>query len=256
MNTISNSVDALKWFFTTIMALAVTESLKQFVEEIKKGPDGKKGADSTFHLRVECIPLLLTLLMLATCFMFGMTRYFFEAYTHVPPTNSYALPLLFDTVAFTLEGICFFVMARSLSVDRCRVFAWTAIVMLAVDLTWVLKCTKWLPLVQNPTVPPSEWLTMDMWCLGILFVFTLASYTRFVPRWLLIAVLFVVLVGESATDVFYFNWQFYFPPTTSPPGQVVGAKKKTTLYFAGPLFTQAEWTWNAATYFSSAGHGL
>ena len=53
----------------------------------------------------------------------------------------------------------------------------------------------------------------------------------------------VILIIETCVDV-SLNRKFYLPTQTDAAPSTVDVKPGT-VYFAGPLFTQAEWSWNA-----------
>src|ERR1700722_1522335 len=82
-------------------------------------------------------------LITAMLFLYGMARYFFDAYKLAPFGEGYSWQLFIDSLVFTTEALFFFVMSRSLLPSRSLAFATAAFCIFLVDFLWVLKCTLW-----------------------------------------------------------------------------------------------------------------
>jgi nucleoside 2-deoxyribosyltransferase len=171
-----------------------------------------------------------------------MTRYFFEAYRRPPLGDHYFNHLAFDTLAFTVEALSFFVMSRSLSPGRAQTFALAALVVFVTDFVWVLKC-KFFGLPSRVQLD-TWWIVQDPVAASLLGLSLLAHRlsNRCTDKCLHITVCFILLL-EAAVDL-PVNWRFYFPAARNS-SEAVANMDKTKVYFAGPLFTQAEWRWNA-----------
>jgi hypothetical protein len=90
MNAIETSVDHLKWLFTVVMALAITEGLKQFVREIKdqdggalapphgQGPVPAPNAQAFRPVRADCTLGLLAFLVTVMPFARGYREFSFS----------------------------------------------------------------------------------------------------------------------------------------------------------------------------------
>lgn len=244
MTAIEASVNHLEWFFTTIMALAIAEGLKQFVMETRDNEEPAKG-----HLRWWCFIALFALLAQAMPFTYAMTRYFFLTYRGHPLAQGEFKHLAVDTLAFTLEAIGFFVMSRSLYPTRALVFTGAAIFVYLVDLAWVAKLRFFGPHGGDDLV--QYWIRLDPIVVILLGAFVLVRPRLAVTalwqyRFLCIATC-VVLTGETVADLSW-NWRHYFPPvaeTSDEPSEAADLAPKPKVYFAAPLFTQGEWRWNA-----------
>jgi nucleoside 2-deoxyribosyltransferase len=305
MSDIETSVSHLQWLFTTVMALAIAEGLKQFVREIKDPPNAVNapvadavagnapvadavvgnapvadavvgnapvadavavgnaavgnavvgnavvgnlavgnlavGNAAAHPLRWECAGGLLAFLVTAMPFTYGMTRYFFEAYKRAPLGEAYFGHLSFDSFAFTIEALSFFVMSRSLVPARSLTFAVATLVVFLVDIAWVLKCKAFgLPSgVQLDT----WWIVQDPIVAAALIVSILGCYHCYRRSRTCLHVAVCVILGLEALVDLPLNWRFYFP-VASEAAATIGDARKSRIYFAGPLFTQAEWRWN------------
>ncbi|HXC37048.1 MAG TPA: nucleoside 2-deoxyribosyltransferase [Candidatus Acidoferrales bacterium] len=251
MNTtaVQSNIESLRGIFTIVIALAIGEAFKQFIVDRANNPAER-------HVQWDRLPALLSFLFLIIPFYHGMVRYFYEAYNQEALPHPYGISLSFDCLAFTLEAILFFVLSRSLCLLQWRSFYGTVWILNCVDLFWILVdyCLK------RPV--PLTWIVLDLSTLVLIGVaFLRCNKNRFsvlklpIPKkdWFCLAAIFPVVILFLRTTLDYtINYSFYFP--SSKPSATVSASpnapistnstNETRLYFAGPLFTQAQWRWN------------
>jgi hypothetical protein len=198
-------VAQLQTLFTIIMALAITEGLKQFVREIKDSNNQNQENDTTSkHLRWKCFPGLIAFLVTAMPFLYGMARYFHNTYKSRLLGEGYAWPLLFDTLAFTTEALLFFVMSRSVSPSRSLAFSMAALGVFLVDALWVWKCKLYGPEIET------WWNVQDLIAVTLLLLFiVLHLCDRIGAGWLYVAAC-GILLAHAVVDL-PLNWSFYFP---------------------------------------------
>jgi hypothetical protein len=204
MNAIENAVNHFQWLFTIIMALAITEGLKQFVTEYKDDEKTKP------PIRWECVGGLVAFLLTAMLFTYGMTRAFFEAYRRGRLEHEYFAHLAGDSLAFIIEAFAFFVMSRSLSPSRARTFATAALIAFSVDLVWVLKCDLYgLP---SGGQLGTCWIWQDSIVAGLLLLGIVAR--KFIRKFNDLALhitVCIILITEAGADI-WLNRELYFPP--------------------------------------------
>jgi nucleoside 2-deoxyribosyltransferase len=168
---------------------------------------------------------------------------FFEGYRSHPLGANYFYHLAFDSTAFTLEALSFVVMARSLSIGRCYAFAGAALAVYLVDCGWAVKCACW-GLASGARLE-TYWAIQDPIVVVLLLLSVLArQFWSGCGDKCLYAIVCIILILETCVDI-PLNRSFYFPAADSPPA-VATNTPAATVYFAGPLFSQAEWTWNAS----------
>ena len=250
MNAIEASVSHLQWLFITVMAIAITEGLKQFVREIR---DNDENAHQPF--RWECFFGLLALLATAMPFTYGMSRYFFEAYRRGPVGGQYSAHLALDTLGFTLSarvlchGSVTFAAARA-DLRMGRVFDFSG------RLSMVRQVSFHGAAVGRRTGTPlaRARFSLGIPIAGLHFCDPHCGTRRdMCLHWAVC----VILAGNAVYDLSQ-HWTFYFP-TAAAHANAAGSKSttkdETTVYFAGPLFTQAEWRWNAKLIQAMRGKG-
>jgi hypothetical protein len=123
-----HAVGFLQNAYTIVLALALTESFKQFVSD---GPDSKIYKERSF--------LLIAFLFQIFPFFHGMSRYLYTVYLQnkpaIPPHS--AAYLMIDGVSFMLMSASFFVMSRSLSPDKWKRYYAGMLALLIVDSIWI-----------------------------------------------------------------------------------------------------------------------
>jgi len=239
---VQSTIDGLKALYTIILALAIGEAFKQFVVDRGQKPEER-------HVQWDRLPALLSFLLLVVPFYHGILRYFFDAYGQPPLPTPYWVWLSLDCFAFAVEAILFFVLSRSLSFLQWRTFYGTVIILLAFDFLWVL--VVWV--AHPPTIV--SWLYLDIVALlGISIVFLVfrgrsLDTTGWRSKQAILPV--VLLLLRTGMD-YRWNHSFYFPANQAATiirpdaqnGNMTNKVSKRRIYFAGPLFTQAEWQWN------------
>lgn len=194
-DAIECTVKSLQWIYAIVIALSIGEAFKQFV------PDGDPGLNKP-GIRWDRLLLLCSLLVLVVPFYQGMMRFFSDMYSRDKIDGYYGIWLLLDCSIFTAEAGLFFILARSLSKDLWLRFAWTVMVLLALDiewgaLVWKLRSSSisWWVIVNLLSVP----------CLaGVLW-----RFHRSKSWWAVLATSFVILARTVAD--YWTGWQFYFP---------------------------------------------
>jgi nucleoside 2-deoxyribosyltransferase len=238
---VQSTIDSFKAFYTIILALAIGESFKQFVAD--KNADPKNS-----HIQWDRLPALLSFLFLVVPFYHGMLRYFFDAYGLANRPSHYALRLSFDCLAFTFEAFLFFALSRVLLLVQWRRFYTTVVVLFMFDAAWVI--------IDRATGGHTilNWAYLDLGCSIILWLILSNSkdYRADALRHALAWIPVFLILLRTFLD-YELNNSFYFPldqaanSLTSIAGQkpsMASNTRRIRVYFAGPLFTQAEWQWN------------
>lgn len=129
----ANITDAILFFprvFSVVLALALTESFKQFIAD-----RAAERGDRVVHW--DRLPALIAFLVLVFPFYQGMSRYFFTTYGNLDVLpKPYSASLMFDGIAFTCESALFFVMSRALSPSQWWRYNITVLVLLLIDSIW------------------------------------------------------------------------------------------------------------------------
>ena len=135
--------------FTMVMALALSESFKQFIED-----------KENTGIHKNRIPALLGFLFLIIPYFGGMSRYFFLSYTvkihDGTISDQYGLQLLFDEIIFMFEAASFFCLSRMLSATKWRAFNLTLLILLTADAIWLIEQR------QASGDAPRLWLIFDI----------------------------------------------------------------------------------------------
>jgi nucleoside 2-deoxyribosyltransferase len=251
---IHSTIDSLEKIFTIILALAIGEALKQLVPDDKEFP-------TEHRVDYRRLPALLSFLLLIVPFYHGMLLYFTNIYDHPPRPAHYGFWLIVDCLAFTIEACLFFILSRSLPPRQWMRFYGAVLWLLVVDVVWAIT------IHFHRLAFLWRWIWLD---LGALVIFGAVALFFREPKgegrdqrgvrravvWILLALCFV----RTAVD-YWWNWEIYFPPdeqavsyeridATGLSASTRGMHQtfsphRAKIYFAGPLFTQAEWRWNA-----------
>jgi hypothetical protein len=183
--------------FTVVMALALTESFKQFIADRATEPEHRV-------VHWERLYALVSFLVLLFPFFQGMNRYFSVTYgdlSHLP--QPYSSSLMFDGVAFTCESALFFVMSRALAPAQWGRFYTTVLLLLVVDSFWGGVVT-----VVHDT-PVEAWIILNIgFACG---VFLLLWWHRSKTITLYAARLAMAMVIIRTLLDYYYSWNFYLP---------------------------------------------
>jgi hypothetical protein len=194
-HAIESTVKSLQWIYAIVIALSIGEAFKQFVPD----PDLSTGNRG---IRWDRLPLLCSLLVLVVPFFHGMTRFSSDMYSQDKIGRYYGIWLLVDCSVFTMEAGLFFVLARSLSRDLWLRFAWTVMVLLALDIEWGALVWRLRP------SSISSWVIVNLWsvpCLAVV-LWRLHGSKSWWPVLATSCVIFVRTVADYLT-----GWPFYFP---------------------------------------------
>lgn len=196
---LENTIKFFSGMFTVVMALALTESFKQFIAE--RETTLEKGG-----VHRERLPPLISFLFLLFPFYHGMNRYFFTTYGNINTLpNPYSLFLMFDGVMFTIESALFFVMSRALLPAQWRRYNVTVVSLLIVDSVWGIVARLGHGAHGAPTL---NWVALNIG-FGFLIVLLLLFFRRDEP----------VIAGSCGMGIvivrtfldYHSNWDFYFP---------------------------------------------
>jgi hypothetical protein len=187
---IHNVVSFFQAAFTFILALALTESFKQFVADRAEKEEDR-------HIHWDRLWSLISFLFLIIPFFQGMSRYYYVEYVDNKITAHYAIWLIFDGVAFLIEAALFFVMSRTLSPVLWQRFYLSVLALFVVDSVWALFS------YETHHVPILPWLALNV---TSIIVFTTLIYKFRAPRTACIAVVIRTILD------YYVMWYFYFPP--------------------------------------------
>jgi hypothetical protein len=191
MTDLQHAVSFFQNAYTIILALALTEGLKQFVA------DG--GERNIFWNK---LPSLVGFLFLIFPFFHGMSRYLYSSYLAPGLTvGSFAGHLMFDGIMFMLMSACFFIMSRSLSPDRWKRYYGALACVLVVDSAWVL-------VVLSRGAQVSVWLELDIVVAYVMLVMFLThekhEETIWPPLAAMATIIFTTIVSYFLMQDFYF----------------------------------------------------
>jgi nucleoside 2-deoxyribosyltransferase len=261
-DSISSAINSLQAFYTIVLALSVGEAFKQVIPESHRQIENQKRDWG----RLSGLLGLVSFLALVLPFFQGMSRYLYVEYKQGPLADSYATYLMLDCIAFTIESALFFVLSRRLAAQEWRQFYTVVLWLLVVDGVWGVLA--WMrPCRDTHTI--CIWLVLDAIFFGVFVLILLLSRiplpSRVPPffhhKGYLIGAAIGMLAMVARTGLDYWRmWPFYFPPVQKHSAElgkqnVSMVENKASIYLAGPLFTQAEWQWNAALAAKLRGSG-
>jgi hypothetical protein len=118
---VKDSITFIQRLFQITIALALSESFKQFVADESKN-NLLKPTDRHFY--PERLPALGIFVCSLIPFFHGMSRYFYLNYlkAHHQLPDVYGYQLLFDGAAFLTESAVFFALSRALNLVRLNEF--------------------------------------------------------------------------------------------------------------------------------------
>src|ERR1043165_4019123 len=198
----NNALDNLQRLYTFILALALTESLKEFAK-----PTGRNDPDGTLRERIspwplwcDSLPALISVLVLVVPFFHGMNAYLEHTYKRVNPPHS--TWLLLDIGVFMIEAVLLFLMSRNLPLARWRTFYGLVTVLLLVDAAW--GATVFLK--HSAASATMTWMMLNG-AASILLFGSLWLQRGSWGAWFALA----IVVGRTMLD-YALCWQEYFPP--------------------------------------------
>lgn len=196
-----SSVESLSRIFTIVLALSIGEAFKQFVSD-KEGTSGK-----IFGWR---LPSLIAFIALVVPFSHGMTRYFYQVYMVSALPESYSVDVFVDTIFFTVESAMFFILSRSLAVERWMDFFVRFGVLLFLDILWgsVVGARH-----EDVTL---KWVKVNVYALILLVVLSLVYYLlKRYAGWKVSdkagAIIVMVFVLTRTCFDYASSFDFYFP---------------------------------------------
>jgi hypothetical protein len=192
-----NAVGFFRQAFVIVFALALTEALKQFVND-KQSDDTKPNK----HIQWDRLPALLSFLFLIVPFFQGTVRYFYSVYESQKPFANYAEYLAFDGIMFLIEAALFFAMSRAITPAKWHDLYKSIIGLLVVDTVWsAIALTR-----GNPTL---IWIYLNAG-LAVFLFFMLIFTSREKPNFYAALACTIAVVIRTVLD-YYFDWSTYFP---------------------------------------------
>ncbi len=182
-------------------------------------------------------------LFLFCVFLFTLLRWVYGAYRFheaLPPDPKL---WVFFVDAIGMIGLFVLFYLAGMSVRSARPFYIFFLILHAWDFIWFLPLWWFQSLPSALNSVAIKFIAFDL--LTLVLLGFLLWYLANRGNWLQ-AVAGSVLILIGIMD-FICNYAFYFSESWQPDGlatALLGPDHKTTIYFAGPLFTQAEWQWN------------
>jgi hypothetical protein len=193
MNSLQHAVGFLQNAYTIVLALALTEGFKQFIDDNR---ERNIFWDRTWSL--------VGFLFMIFPFFHGMSRYLYSTYlaAGVAPAG-FAGHLMFDGIAFMAMSACFFIMSRSLQPDRWKRYYCALVVLLGVDSAWI-GVALW-----HGVQPVRTWLYLN----AVLAVVLAVTYyrsreheeSRFAPAAAAVTIFLTTLASYVLMQDFYFG---------------------------------------------------
>jgi hypothetical protein len=188
-------LDAFTIFpFAIVLSLALGEAFKTVISEERF---------------IECKKLyaLGSFLFLILPFYQGMNRYLLATYGLQAPTGGPPGAFLIgDGAAFMLESALFFVMSRTLSIERWQQFYWVVFALLIVDSAWGLSAMQHAP---DKTVEViKSWIALNV-VTDIVILLLVAFCSRFKNVQVTSAIATLMMLGRTIID-YRISWDFYF----------------------------------------------
>lgn len=187
---IRSTVESLKYIYTIILALSMTEAFKKVISD----RDGSIHWDRMFNL----VPFLFLIIP----FFQGMNRHLTQTFQSSSRPSEYGGYLLFHCAVFTIESILFFVLARSLPLEFWKRFYGAVAGLLLLDIFWGV--IVW----QLHTVEVRWWVITNIFAIAILALvwhFAKNNSMKFT-----ISMLWLIVVLRAIVD-YSTSWKLYFP---------------------------------------------
>jgi hypothetical protein len=196
---ILNTAGFFRIAFTIVLALAIGEAFKQFIDDKADRPEHR-----TIHW--DRLPSLISFLFLALPFFHGMNRYFFLAYTNASSVSQhYGSYLLLDGASFISMSAMFFVMSRTLAAVQWRRVCYSIIILLIVDTIWILFAIG------------IRGFHVELWLILNAILATTLAFSLFFGRatsscaCVIVSSICAITTVLTTTASYYFKWSVFFP---------------------------------------------
>jgi len=190
--SVRSTVKSLEWIYGVVLALSISEAFMQFASD----PNSQ-----VLGIQWNRLLSLCSFLLLVVPFYHGMSRYFCEMYDTEQINPHYAVWLLFDCIAFTVEAGLFFILTLSLSKNLWLQFILVIVVLLLWDIIWGAFVWKFRTNII------SFWVIVNLCTIPLLV--TVLFFCRSASWWGISLTTFVILL-RTIVD-YWRGWEFYFP---------------------------------------------
>ncbi|MBN2316576.1 MAG: hypothetical protein JXM79_21795 [Sedimentisphaerales bacterium] len=190
--SVQSTVKSLEWIYGVVLALSISEAFIQFASN----PNSE-----VLGIQWNRLLSLCSFLLLVVPFYHGMSRYFCEMYNSDQINSRYAVWLLFDCIAFTVEAGLFFILTRSLSKNLWLQFVLVIIVLLLWDIIWGAFVWKYRTNIIR------FWVIVNLCTIPLLL--TVLFFCKSASWWG-ISLTFIVILVRTIVD-YRKGWNFYFP---------------------------------------------
>jgi hypothetical protein len=199
MGTNRSILDAFTIFpFAILLALALGEAFKLVVSE-------KEGEE---FIAWKKLYALISFLLLILPFYQGMNRYLLLTYgAHSAAPGARSIFLIIDGAVFLFESALFFVMSRTLGIDKWQRFYWVVFVLLVVDTVWGLTVLMRAEATSVEVI--KGWLLLNLITYIAIWVGVYALRrikNHHVPAAIALGAMFVRTIVD-----YIIAWGFYFP---------------------------------------------
>lgn len=192
MTNLQHAVGFLQNAYTIVLALALTEGFKQFIDDQR---DRNIFWNRTWSL--------IGFLFMIFPFFHGMSRYLYSTYlAQGAAPASFEGFLMFDGIAFLAMSACFFIMSRSLQPDRWKRYYGALAALLVADSVWI-SVALW-----RGVEPVATWLYLNVILAVVLvvaFVFNRRDDETLLPP----AIAAVTIICTTVASYFLMR-EFYF----------------------------------------------
>jgi hypothetical protein len=198
----NDTLDNLQRLYTFVLALALTESLKEFAKATGRNDDGTlRQRPSRWPFWCDSAPALVTVLALVVPFFHGMNAYLDQTYKRAP-SPPHPPWLLLDIAVFMVEAVLLFLMSRNLPLSRWKVFYGVVAVLLSIDAGW----GELVHLEHSGAAVTRTWTVLNVVATGLLGgLLLLPQRSRWAP-WCAMC----VMAGRTSLD-YTLCWHEYFP---------------------------------------------
>ena len=197
----SETVTSLQRLYSFILALALTEALKEFSKPRDGSRSTEVGARTSWWFDRGSIFALLTIVFLIVPFFHGMNLYLQATYA---PKDGMSLSkgalLLLDIFVFMIEAVFLFLLSRHLELREWRTFYGVVAVLLLIDSVWGFFVFR----VHHATT--LAWAVVNLATALILFLplCGLRNYQRTGA-----VICSVLMIVRTVAD-YCSSWNFYF----------------------------------------------
>jgi nucleoside 2-deoxyribosyltransferase len=229
-----------------LISILIGLVLKGTLDHFLKDHDTDKGGLQQFlgtytpFLWFQLAVFIITFLR----FVFGAYRYH-ERERELPTFRGIALDAAGAFILFL------FLYLTGFAVKNTILFYELFIAFHVIDLVWFTVAIHVGAMPSQARSTCTSWLVLDAISIAFLLALFLAGFYDESHVRMLSWVAGAAFIALAFVD-FLWNWKFYFDATRADSGPLATGGQTdvgntlTKIYFAGPLFTQAEWQWNAA----------